>query len=121
MSDPNRREHPDSWPRDRPIRWGALGRNLSTFAVTSVASLVQFGLVVPVLTISADAAGGWLRTGVALFWGLGTVLGRLVLGHRAAAIDRGAARDRSVGLARVGRGVESVRQRGGRMVARRAG
>ena len=52
---------------------GALGRNVSTFAATTAAFLIQFGLVVPVLTISADAGGGWLRTGVALVWGVGTV------------------------------------------------
>jgi hypothetical protein len=73
VSDPNRRDSPGSWPRDRPIRWGALGRNLTTFVLTTVAFVVQFALVVPLLMLSADAGGGWLRPAVALVWGLGTL------------------------------------------------
>ena len=73
MTDPNRRESPGSWPRDRPIRWGAVGRNLSTFVLTSVAFVVQFALVIPLVAAPSDAAGGWLRFGVAIVWGLGTL------------------------------------------------
>jgi hypothetical protein len=73
VTDPNRRDSPGSWPRDRPVRWGALGRNVSTFVVTTIAFIVQFALVIPVLTVSSEAAGGWLRTGVALVWGAGTL------------------------------------------------
>ncbi len=73
MGDPNRRDHPGSWPRDRPVRWGALGRNLSTFVITTAAFVVQFALVVPVLLLSSDAPGGWMRPAVALVWGIGTL------------------------------------------------
>jgi len=71
---PSRRPSPDHWPRDRPVRWGALGRNLSTFAVTTIAFVVQFALVVPVVMLSSTAWSGWLQILVALVWGVGTVL-----------------------------------------------
>jgi hypothetical protein len=73
VSDPNRRDTPGSWPRDQPVRWGALGRNLSTFVMTIVAFVVQFALVVPLLMLPSDAAGGWLRLAVGIVWGLGTL------------------------------------------------
>ncbi len=73
MSDPNRRDSEGSWPRDRPVRWGALGRTVSSFVLTTVAFVVQFALVVPLLLLQADAGGGWLRAGVGLVWGLGTL------------------------------------------------
>ncbi len=73
MTDPNRRDSPGSWPRDRPVRWGALGRNVSTFVLTTLAFIVQFALVVPLVLLSSDAGGGWLRTGVGLVWGAGTL------------------------------------------------
>ena len=73
MTDPNRRDSPGSWPRDRPIRWGAVGRNLSTFVLTTVAFVVQFALVVPLVLAPSDAAGGWLRLAAAVVWGAGTL------------------------------------------------
>jgi hypothetical protein len=73
VTDPNRHDSPGSWPRDRPIRWGALGRNVTTFFVTSVAFIVQFALVVPLVLSPSDTAGGWLRLAVAAVWGLGTL------------------------------------------------
>ena len=73
MPDPSRRDSPGSWPRDRPVRWGALGRSLSTFAVSSAAILIQFALVVPLLGLPSESGDGWLRTGVALVWGIGTL------------------------------------------------
>jgi hypothetical protein len=73
VTNPNRRDAPRSWPRDRPVRWGALGRNVSTFFLTTIAALVQFALVLPLLAVPADAGGGLLRIGVALVWGLGSL------------------------------------------------
>ena len=72
MTDPTGRT-PGSWPRDRPVRWRALGRNVSTLVVTTLAFIVQFGLVVGVLALPSDAAGGWLRPLVALAWGIGVL------------------------------------------------
>ncbi len=73
MQDPTRRDAPGSWPRDRPVRWGALGRNLTSFAARTSVFVVQFALIVPILTLPADAAGGWLQAGVAVAWGVGTL------------------------------------------------
>jgi hypothetical protein len=73
VSGPNDRDSPGSWPRDRPVRWGAVGRNLATFVLTTVAFVVQFALVVPLLMLSSEAGGGWLRPAVALVWGAGTL------------------------------------------------
>lgn len=73
MKDPTRRDAPGSWPRDRPVRWGALGRNLASFAARTSVFVVQFALVVPLLTVPADAAAGWLQAGVGLVWGAGTL------------------------------------------------
>lgn len=72
MRDPTRRS-PGSWPRDRPIRWPAVAGNLARFLVTSAATLIQLGLVIPVLAVAAsgagDAFGGLARVGLALAWG----------------------------------------------------
>ncbi len=73
MADPNHHDSRRSWPRDRPVRWGALGRNVSTFFLTTIAALVQFALVLPLLGVSADAGGGVLRIGLALVWGVGSL------------------------------------------------
>ena len=73
VTGPNRRDAPGSWPRDRPVRWRALGRNRTTFLVTTLAFVVQFALVIPMLAVPGDVGDGWLRIAVALVWGLGTL------------------------------------------------
>jgi hypothetical protein len=64
---------PGAWPRDRRVRWRALGSNLTTFAITTTAFVVQFALVVGVIALRSDLGGGWLRPAIALAWGLGTL------------------------------------------------
>ena len=72
MRDPTRRP-PGSWPGDRPIRWGAVAGGLAWFVASTVAGLVQLGLVIPVLVVASSAAGdglgGLARIGLALAWG----------------------------------------------------
>ncbi|MGZ9159929.1 MAG: hypothetical protein ACXW4T_02080 [Candidatus Limnocylindrales bacterium] len=72
MGDPTRRS-PDSWPRDRPIRWGGLARNMTWFVVGSAAALIQLALVVPLLLVTGSPAGaafgGAAGIGLALVWG----------------------------------------------------
>ena len=74
MRDPTRRDHPDSWPRDRPVRWGALGRNVSGFFARTAIFVIQFALIVPVIAmVPGSAWGGWLQTLVGVVWGIGTL------------------------------------------------
>jgi len=78
MRDPTRRRSPGSWPRDQPVRWRALGRNLSTFVLTTAAVVVQVALIVPLLVYDMSpegraAGGGWLRLGLTLAWGGATL------------------------------------------------
>jgi hypothetical protein len=78
MRDPTRRRSPGSWPRDQPVRWRALGRSLSTFVLTTVAVVVQFALVVPLLVYGMSpegraAGGGWVRLALTLVWGGATL------------------------------------------------
>jgi hypothetical protein len=73
VQDPTRRQSPGSWPRDRPVRWRAGGRYLVLFLARTAAFLGQFALVIPVIALSADTGGGWVRTAVALVWGAGTL------------------------------------------------
>jgi hypothetical protein len=72
VRDPTRRL-PGSWPRDRPIRWRGVAGGLAWFAASSVAGLLQLGLVVPVLAVASSAAGeqfgGVARIGLAVVWG----------------------------------------------------
>lgn len=72
MRDPTRRP-PGSWPRDRPIRWRGVAGSLTWFVTSTVAGLIQLGLVIPVLAVASspaeDALGDLARIGVALVWG----------------------------------------------------
>jgi hypothetical protein len=72
MRDPTRRS-PGSWPRDRPIRWVGVAGGLAWFVASTVAGLLQLGLVVPVLAVASSTAGeslgGLARIGLALAWG----------------------------------------------------
>ena len=71
MRDPTRRP-PGSWPRDRPVRWGALARNLTWFVGASAAALLQLGLAIPVLAVGSseagDGLGGFVGIGLTLAW-----------------------------------------------------
>lgn len=69
MDDPNSRRSPGSWPRDRPIRWGGVVRNLATFLLTTVAVVAQLVLIVPLLALpSGDGLPGVLRIVASLVW-----------------------------------------------------
>lgn len=72
MRDPVGRS-PGSWPGDRPIRWGAVGRSVAWLILGWAALLLQVGLVIPVLAVAAsasgDAWGGFARILLALVWG----------------------------------------------------
>jgi hypothetical protein len=67
VTDPTRRRSPGSWPRDHPVRWRALGWNISTFVVTTMAVVVQFVLIVPLLMVPSTGDGS-LQVVVALVW-----------------------------------------------------
>jgi hypothetical protein len=72
MRDPTRRTR-GSWPRDRPIRWGAVAGNLTWFVTATTAGIIQLALAIPVLVVGSSAAGdglgGLARIVLALVWG----------------------------------------------------
>jgi hypothetical protein len=78
MDDPTRRPH-GAWPRDRPVRWGALGHSLAWILISTAAMIIQLVLVVPLLIVAAsqvgDALGGFARIALALAWGALTLFG----------------------------------------------
>ena len=71
--DPPRRRSRGSWPRDRPIRWSGVVRNLSWFVVASAALVIQIGLALPILLFDVlgrdDGAVGLARIVLSLVWG----------------------------------------------------
>ena len=69
MDDPTRRPE-GSWPRDRPVRWRGVGRNLTWFIVGTAALGIQVLLAGPVLAMSGGIGG----TILALIWGVLTLL-----------------------------------------------
>jgi hypothetical protein len=76
VRDPTRRP-PGAWPRDRPIRWGAVTERLAWIVVGTAAAVVQLGLVIPVLAVAGSSAGdglgGVARIALALVWGGSTL------------------------------------------------
>jgi hypothetical protein len=78
MEDPTRRPR-GAWPRDRPVRWGALGYSLAWILISTAAMVAQLVLVVPLLIVAAsqvgDTIGGFGRIALALAWGALTLFG----------------------------------------------
>ncbi len=78
MDDPTRRPR-GAWPRDRPVRWGALGHSLLWLVLSTTALIVQFVLVIPLLAVAAsevgDGLGGFARIAMPLAWGGLTLFG----------------------------------------------
>lgn len=50
MRDPSHRP-PGTWPRDRPIRWGGVARNLAWYVLASAALIAQVLLALPIVLI----------------------------------------------------------------------
>jgi hypothetical protein len=68
MDDPGRRPD-DSWPRDRPIRWGRVAGNMTWFVIGTAAGAFQLALAIPVLAVGR----GWLGVALAAVWGVLTL------------------------------------------------
>ena len=68
MDDPSGRPD-DSWPRDRPIRWGRVAGSMTWFVIGTAAGAFQLALAIPVLAVGR----GWLGVALAAVWGLLTL------------------------------------------------